>query len=432
MIRPSLRAVLLFAATLPLGMVLLAYNPHWWAPAVDLGLLVLAAIALDAAFGAWAKRLDIVVTSPVRLYVGQAGEIAVVISSAGQFRVVAEQRGEAEPPVPVESSITSDGKVTAMLPVLPHRRGLVAIDAIWLRWCGPLGLAERVARIQIDRTIDVVPDTRGIRGAALEFYAQDADDGLKLQLHAAEGSEFDALRDHAPGLDNRFIDWKRSARHRKLISKEFKPEQNHQIVLAYDTGHLMIEPINGLARLDHAINAGLLLSWVSLRGGDFVGSFGFDARVRHYTPPARGVPYFRRLQRATAELAYRHDETNFTLALAELNARLKRRALVVLFTEFIDTTTAELLVESLHRMSNRHVVIFVTLRDPGLTEIVEAEPDSIFVAAEALVAHDLLRERAIVFERLQRFGVHCLDVPPAALATGLVNRYLKIKDRGLL
>jgi uncharacterized protein (DUF58 family) len=149
-------------------------------------------------------------------------------------------------------------------------------------------------------------------------------------------------------------------------------------------------------------------------------------------PPSRGLPYFIKLQGGSSQLAYRTEETNFTLGLAELNFRLKRRALVVLFTEFIDTTTAELLLESLQRMANHHAVIFVTLRDPLLPGIINARPDRFQDAAEAVVAHDLLRDRAVVLERLARMGVHCLEVPPRGLAVSLVNRYLTIKKRGLL
>ena len=78
--------------------------------------------------------------------------------------------------------------------------------------------------------------------------------------------------------------------------------------------------------------------------------------------PQRGIASFARIQRATAELDYHHQETNFTLGLAELATRLKRRALVILFTDFVDTVTAELLIESLQRVANKHVVVFVTQR----------------------------------------------------------------------
>jgi uncharacterized protein (DUF58 family) len=86
--------------------------------------------------------------------------------------------------------------------------------------------------------------------------------------------------------------------------------------MAFDTGYLMLEPIEGITRLDHAINAGLALAWISLQGGDLVGIYGFDAAVRHYLSPIRGISGFARIRRSTAELTYQHQETNFTLGLA--------------------------------------------------------------------------------------------------------------------
>ena len=163
-----------------------------------------------------------------------------------------------------------------------------------------------------------------------------------------------------------------------------------------------------------------------------VGLYGFDAMLRHYQQPLRGIANFVRLQRATASLEYHHEETNFTLGLAELAARLKRRALVVLFTDFVDTVTAELLVESLQRVAHRHVIIFVTMRDSLLEQTVEAPPAGFETVAQAVIAQDLLRDRRIVLQKLERLGVHCLDVSSRGLSTGLINRYLLIKQRGLI
>jgi len=271
-----------------------------------------------------------------------------------------------------------------------------------------------------------------VHGTALQFFVQETIYGIKAQHQRGEGAEFEALREYMPGLDSRFIDWKHSARHRKLLCKEFRIERNHQVIMAFDTGHLMLEPVEGLTRLDHAINAALVLAWISLQGGDLVGTYGFDAVVRQYLGPLRGVSSFPRIQRATAELDYRYQETNFTLGLAELNARLKRRALVILFTDFVDTITAELLVESMQRMANRHLVVFVTQRGSVLQRAVDAAPRHFADVAKAVIAQDFLRDRSIVFERLQRLGIHCLDVPSGGLSVALINRYLLIKQRGLI
>ena len=140
-------------------------------------------------------------------------------------------------------------------------------------------------------------------------------------------------------------------------------ERNHPVILAFDTGHLMQEPVDGVPRLDHSIGLGLMLARFAVMAGDLVGSYAFDSRPRQYLAPDRGMHAFRRLQQASAGIAYSNDETNFTLGLAELQTRLRRRSLIVLFTDFIDTVTSELLLENVRRIATRHLLIFVTIRD---------------------------------------------------------------------
>jgi uncharacterized protein (DUF58 family) len=436
MIRPTPRAVLVFAGGIPLSLLVVLYDSSLWLLSLDYAALVLVTIGLDALLALRPGQLSLRITAPDHLYIGERGAIAVTIASSyrwtARFELIAGQRGHVDAAETVTAELSPGLPAAASLPLVPRRRGQVHVDRIWIRWRGPLKLVELSKHVAVDRTIDVLPNVRGVHGPTLQFFAQEAIYGIKSQRQKGEGAEFEALREFAPGFDTRFIDWKHSARHYKLLCKEFRTERNHPVVMAFDTGHLMLEPVEGLTRLDHAINSALVLAWVSLHGGDLVGVYGFDAIVRHYLGPSRGIASFGRIQRAMAELGYHHQETNFTLGLAELNARLKRRTLVILFTDFVDTITAELLIESMQRTVNRHVVVFVTQRGSLLLRAVDAPPRTYADVAQAVIAHDFLRERSIVFQRLERLGVHCLDVPSNGLPVALINRYLLIKQRGLI
>jgi uncharacterized protein (DUF58 family) len=437
MMRPTARAVLLFVCGIPPALFLMIFDPELWPWSLAYGALVLGLIAADAAMAFPPRALRIAATVPVSLQIGETGALVVSIAATPHrgttaFDLLAEHRGEADPPPLMIMMLPPQSGASASIPLVPRQRGRLFVDAVWLRWRGPLRLTLFSRRVAVDRVIDVLPNVRGVHAQALQFFAREAVFGTKVQQQKGEGTEFDALREYAPGLDSRFIDWKHSARHGRLLCKEFRTERNHHVVLAFDTGYLMREPLEGLPRLDHAINAGLLLAWISLQGGDLVGVFGFDAAPRQFQQPLRGMTGFSRLQRAAAGLEYRHEETNFTLGLASLNARLKRRALVILFTDFVDTVTAELLVEATERVAKRHVVVFVTLRDAVLDQVADAPPGRFEDVAKAVVAHDFLRDRTIVLERLQRLGVHCLDVPSRSLPVTLINRYLLVKQRGLL
>ncbi|MEM9267916.1 MAG: DUF58 domain-containing protein, partial [Pseudomonadota bacterium] len=125
-------------------------------------------------------------------------------------------------------------------------------------------------------------------------------------------------------------------------------------------------------------------------------------------------------------------ESNPTLALATLNGQLKRRSLVIVFSDFVDSTTAELLVENMGVLSRHHVLIFVTLRAPQSAQAHQTASTSFEEMSQAVARAQLAQERQYVLDRLRRLGILCLDVEPEALTPGLVSMYLTVKSRGMI
>ena len=101
-------------------------------------------------------------------------------------------------------------------------------------------------------------------------------------------------------------------------------------------------------------------------------------------------------------------------------------------TDFVDSVSAELMVENLERLRRTHVVLFVALRDPELDAVAHAEPHSQADVSRSVAAYDLLRERERVLGRLRRLGVLCVDSTPAGLSSRLLNRYLDVRRRELV
>jgi uncharacterized protein (DUF58 family) len=192
--------------------------------------------------------------------------------------------------------------------------------------------------------------------------------------------------------------------------RETRAERNHQVILCIDSGRLMAEQLAGAPKLDRAINAALAMCWASGLAGDLVGLYSFDSRPRLFIPASPGRAAFPRLQAACAGLRYETQETNHTLGLTHLSGRLKRRSLVVVFSDFVDSITAELMVENIQVLARHHL-------------------DAI---ARSVSARQILHERRAVLEKLSRLGVLCLDSTPEALTTDLVARYIEIKSRELI
>ena len=240
------------------------------------------------------------------------------------------------------------------------------LPRVWARWRGPLGLTWRQLMQDGDREVPVTLNIRAVKDQAMQLASRDALGGARIQRELGGGSEFHALREFQVGMDQRTIDWKRSARHGGLLAKEFRVERNHTVMLVIDTGRLMCEPVEGAPRVDHALNASLLLAFVSLKAGDRVGLFAFDSKPRVATAALSGTGAFGHLQQLTAKVDYSVEETNYTLGLTQLGSSLRRRSLLVVFTDFADATNAELMLENVGRLMSQHLVLFVMLRDQEL------------------------------------------------------------------
>jgi uncharacterized protein (DUF58 family) len=429
--RPSTRcmwlAVAAFAvSTLAIGLDALPDETGLWLFSA-LGLLMLADIALSRARGGWRVAFD----GPREIFSGETGRFTLSVAGRLLPRDLGarlELPDGLEGPEEVRLSPTPGGAAAAV-DLRARRRGLWPMTRLWLGWGSRLGLIGFCPRIALDVRIAVVPNIRPVQSGRIDVTVRSALFGVKENLARGEGSEFHQLREYVSGMDPRTIDWKQSARHRALVAKEMRAERNHHVVLALDNGYLMREEIAGLPKIDHAINAALACAWAAGLGGDLVGLYAFDSQPRVWVPPEPGRAAFARLRRRTAELAYRSVETNHTLAIAHLHGRLQRRSLVVVFSDFVDTTTAELLVENVAVLSRRHVIVFVALRDPALEAIADALPDNLTDVARAVSAAEMLRERRLVMGRLARLGVLVVDAAPHLVTARLVSTYLDIKAR---
>jgi uncharacterized protein (DUF58 family) len=437
--RPTVRCLVLFLLGIPVSLAGVSIDAKLWTIWIAYvgGAFLLTGI--DAVLALPKRKLRVKVTPPEQIFIGETVPAKLSITVPGRrwsrVGVLPELASDFAPQAETWVQLVVEDRQSSVVhdvPLAPRRRGDHEIKAIHLRWRGPLGLIEKRVTRPIEQKVGVVPNVGAVRAVALRMFAdQNFMAGLKVERFLGDGSEFESLREFVIGLDHRAMDWKASARHRKLLCQEFRAERNHQVVLAVDAGQLMSEPVGGVPKLDHAINASLLLGWFCLRTGDRVGMLGFDERVRNWAEPAGGMHTFRRLQAMSAEIDYCPVETNFTLTLADLSTRLKRRSLVVLFTDFLDTVTAELMIDNVTRLARKHLVLFVAVRDPSLEARALARPRTLGTLHEAVVAGDFGRERSIVLERLKRAGAHCIDTTPDQFSMALVNRYLDIKRREL-
>jgi uncharacterized protein (DUF58 family) len=434
LIYPTRTAVIATAAGAPFALVFAALQPGRWFLALAWPLAMVLLTALDAVrgIGTATARVDF----PGHAYVGETRDCTVTVSVGSRPRsawiamqnsplVSAEDDGRAR--IPLE-----DGRGAVLLSLEMVRRGIARFERLWLRWRGPLGLAWNQGTVEVDAAFPVLPDLRPVHDQGARIFQRYALEGLITQLSRGEGSDFDTLVDFRTGMDRRAIDWKQSGRHMKLLAKQYRTERNNQIVFAVDTGRQMCEPVAGLARVDRCVSAMLLTAWIALKLGDRVAINAFDSRPRLSSGLVSGAGAFAELERIASEIDYSAEETNYTYALTTLGARLTRRSMIILFTEFTDTVSADFMLRALRRLVETHLIVIVVLRDEELEAIAAKDPESADDVTRAITAADLLKDRRVVITRLQHLGVHVVESEYDKVSERLVQSYLDLKKRDLL
>ena len=434
MIYPSGRAVWAAAAgAIPAFLIALAL-PHVWYLGLLWICLLLAFLAVDAAAGRGRASLSATLTAPPQVGVGGRFTLHIAAGLGARLRRLQARVGHDQRIQPVAGTggaLPANGG-TLDLEFEAIRRGIASFDRLWLRWQGPFGLVWNQVVLPVDRKVAVLPNVNSARDEAITLLQRSALADGHAQKRAGQGREFEALKDYQPGMGRRMIDWKRSARHGKLLAREFRIEENNNIVLAIDSGRLMCEPVDGVPKVDRAVTAALLSAFIALKGGDLVSLFSFDARPRVSSGAVRGSPSFAMIQKRAAEIDYSSEETNFTLALTTLSAKLDRRSLVIVFTDFVDPISAELMLRTVGRLTERHLVLFMLMKDVELETLSDMAPVTPEDIARSVTAGDLLRQRQVVIGRLRLLGAHVIEADHQRLGPALVERYIQLKEENLL
>ena len=320
-----------------------------------------------------------------------------------------------------------EGLLAVEYSVQPPHRGAYRFGPVDLRCWRPGGWLTRQVRIKAEEKAAVYPDVLAIKRYELMLRrGMRIMAGLRRARPPGATTAFAGLRDYLPGDEVRRISWKATARRDRPVVMEVEAERGQQAIIALDCGRLMTAPAGLLTKLDHAVNAALLLAWVAQSQGDRVGMLTFSDGVRRFVAPQRGPAQVSHLNRVLYDVKPEYTEPDFADAFSRLALRVSRRSLVVVLTDVLD------LVGHAIRLSHRHLVMVVAMADPEVLAARNAPIDRVSRAYEWAAAEELLAARRASFEQLRQGGVLGLDVEAGQLSPSLVERYFELKERALL
>jgi uncharacterized protein (DUF58 family) len=315
----------------------------------------------------------------------------------------------------------------------PDERGSESFKGTYVRLACPLGLVVKQGRLDTEEPIRIYPNLLALREFdLLKQKGRLREMGIRRSRMRGLGTEFESLREYAEGDDYRKIDWKASARNAKLVVRQFEQERNQAVIIVIDIGRHMLAEVNGVRKLDHALDACLMLTNAAATAGDFVGLLVFSDVVRRYIPPKKGRNQIGMIIEALHDLVAEPIESDPAGAFAFLASRWKRRSLIVTFTDLEEPDRARVLTTALGPQARRHLLLLARVSDPHLKEALGVQLEKVEDLYLSAAADLMVADRRAATSVLHAANIHNLEAEPQELAASLVGFYFDVKERSLL
>jgi len=407
------------------------------------GLLVLDGVlfvvaALDWVLAPAPGRIGVDRSLPPVLLIDQESEVSWRLTNPTRRRLRVAVADELAPSLRATArratvTVPASGAATVHTAIRPSRRGRFTPREVVVRVDGPLGLTARQRRRTLPASLRVHPQFRSKDEAELRINrARVLEIGLRSAQGRGGGTEFESLRDYSADDEFRRVDWSATARAGRPIVRTYRAERNQTVLVLLDNGGVMAGRVDGVPRLEHAMDATMMLATVATRLGDRCGLLVFDAQVRKVLEPSKARAQVGRVTEALFDLEPQLVESDYSGAFAQTVARFRRRAMLVLLTELNEHAAEEYLVPALPLIARSHLIVVGSVRDPEVERwAAEAatDPESAFRRSAAIAALD---QRARFSARLRSLGVTVVDAAPGRLSGELADAYLRLKATGRL
>ncbi|HZY83550.1 MAG TPA: DUF58 domain-containing protein, partial [Gemmataceae bacterium] len=331
-------------------------------------------------------------------------------------------------PALLRGRLPAHGHARLSYRLLPTERGNFSFGNVAVRCRGPLGLAWADRTVPAGEAVQVYPNLLEVRRyEALVRTTLVRAGGYRAKRLPGAGREFSHYRDYTPDDDYRHVSWKATARRNRPTTAVFESEHSQDVIFCLDVGRMMATRVGALTKLDHAINAVLMLTHVSQTFQDNLGLLVFSHTVHLYLPPAKGraqhARFLQALYSVKPELCY----VNYREAFNHLIGRHPKRALTMVFTDLLDDVVSREYLDAAALLRRFHLPLTLAVADVPLQDLAARRPEDVEGLYNVLVARDLLHGRAELLRGLERQGVLVLDTVPDRLTIDAVNRYLALK-----
>jgi uncharacterized protein (DUF58 family) len=179
------------------------------------------------------------------------------------------------------------------------------------------------------------------------------------------GMEFSEVREYQYGDDMRMIDWNVTARLSHPFVKIFEEERELTVMLAVDMSGSQFFGSHSALKRDVAVELSAILAFSAMKNNDKVGLIMFTDRIEKFVPPRKGHGHALRIVRELLSFEPKGSSTSIRTALEYINHVQKKRSIMFLISDFMDSGYEA----ALRIAGKRHDLIGVVLIDPRESEL---------------------------------------------------------------
>ena len=206
--------------------------------------------------------------------------------------------------------------------------------------------------------------------------------GQYLSVFKGVGIDYEGTREYTQGDDTRFIDWNRTAKSNEIWSKEFREERGRTVLFLVDNSMSMTTPPPFGEKIRIVLQVLSLLGYSAVSAGDLVGLITFSSDVHSVMRPRRGkgniLEIIHRIFWDSSNISAKSRQgTDFAKVVQFSNRLLKQGSVVFIMSDFVDSTSLEMI----RLLARKHEVTAVRIdgpdcdlgRENGLIDLFDVE-----------------------------------------------------------
>lgn len=314
----------------------------------------------------------------------------------------------------------------------PFKRGEYHFGHLNLYSSTSIGFISRRYRFDNHQMVPTYPSFIQMRKYELMAFTDRLQEvGVKRIRRIGHTMEFEQIREYVQGDDMRKINWKASARRNELMVNQYQDEKGQPVYSLIDKGRAMRMPFNKLSLLDYAINASLVISNIALKKEDKAGLLTFSNKIADIVPAERRSGQMFRIMESLYNQKTAWQEPDYQLLSAYVNAKLRHRSLLLLFTNFESSSSLRRHMAYFSKMARNHLLVLILFENTELSSLIHLKASSYEEVYRQTIAEKLGYEKQLMIKELNQHGIHVIFTAPENLTVNTINKYLELKSRGL-